>query len=156
MSFFTWPAENSMPGTAKTWLMPWSRSLSRPSRMMGLANSRNPYSTVYSGKRAAREDCRDANSSTARTSRLPWPQIITPVLFISDPGGNSHYLHKLYSTGWHAESAIGLAMTSLRVGNRPELAFLLYLTRSLPLDRTDPWKLPDFCPFSCSRSCSML
>ena len=45
MSFLTWPAANSIPGIARHSSFPRARSFSSPSRITGVANSRNPLST---------------------------------------------------------------------------------------------------------------
>jgi hypothetical protein len=83
MSFFTWPAAKSMPGTARMRSTPWPRSVSRPSRMIGRANSRKPLATGYCGSRRAMPAATAANSAIASSSRLPWPHTITPILVIS-------------------------------------------------------------------------
>ena len=79
MSFLAWPAANSIPGTARQRRLPRSRSLSSPSRITGVANSRNPLSTSYRGSRSRMPAATDSNSATACTSRLPWPHTITPI-----------------------------------------------------------------------------
>src|SRR5262249_44890197 len=53
--------------------------------MIGRANSRNPEATGYSGRRASIPAATVLNSVIASTSRLPWPQTITPILLIAFP-----------------------------------------------------------------------
>ena len=80
MSFFTCPAANNMPGSARISVFPFSRKASKPVRMTGVANSRKPWSTSTSGRRASSISARTANSRIALASRLPWPQRRIPVL----------------------------------------------------------------------------
>src|SRR6056297_1499661 len=116
MSFLECIAANSMPGTARIRSQPFSRSLSRPSRITGLANSRYPYSISQScGRSGGSFSAKVANSSTADWLREPCPQIITPVLTIRS-GLLQFFVSRFVALGLFR----GLVLAALQTGPKTD------------------------------------